>query len=66
VAGLSGAAGAGYSSLAQRVSPVGGTTVVCRCSAFADDVSKTNLTAILKEYGIGKHNIRSMLLWTSF
>ena len=65
VAGLSGAAGAGYSHFAQRVSPTGETTVVFRGSAFAGDVGKTNLTVILEEYGIGKHNIRSLLLWTS-
>ncbi len=38
--------------------PAGETTVVFRDSAFADDVAKTNMTAILEQHGI--ENIRSL------
>ena len=38
--------------------PAGDTTVVFRDSAFADDVAKTNLTAILEQRGLG--NVRSL------
>ena len=38
--------------------PVGESTIVFRDSAFADDVSKTNLTAILEQHGL--ENIRSL------
>ena len=34
------------------------TTVIFRDSAFADDVAKTNLTAILEQHGLG--NVRSL------
>ncbi|MFH1015932.1 MAG: site-specific DNA-methyltransferase [Chloroflexota bacterium] len=38
--------------------PAGESTVVFRDSAFADDVAKTNLTAILEQHGI--KNVRSL------
>jgi hypothetical protein len=38
--------------------PAGETTVVFRDSAFSDDVAKTNLTAILHQYGLD--NVRSL------
>ena len=38
--------------------PAGETTVVFRDSAFADDVAKTNLAAILEQRGLG--NVRSL------
>lgn len=38
--------------------PAGESTVVMRDSAFADDVAKTNLTAILQQHGLD--NIRSL------
>jgi adenine-specific DNA-methyltransferase len=38
--------------------PVGDSTVVFRDSAFADDVAKTNLTAILQQNGL--ENVRSL------
>ena len=38
--------------------PAGETTVVFRDSAFADDVAKTNLTAILQQHGL--ENARSL------
>jgi adenine-specific DNA-methyltransferase len=40
------------------LSPAGETTVVFRDSAFADDVTKTNLTAILQQHGLEK--VRSL------
>ena len=40
------------------LAPAGETTVVFRDSAFADDNTKTNLTAILEQHGLG--NIRSL------
>ncbi len=42
----------------KELSPAGGSTVFFRDSAFADDVAKTNLTAILKQHGLG--NVRSL------
>ena len=36
----------------QALKPAGETTVVFRDSAFADDVAKTNLTAILQQHGL--------------
>jgi len=39
-------------------SPAGATTVVFRDSAFADDVAKSNLTAILEQHGLP--NVRSL------
>ena len=40
------------------LSPAGETTVVFRDSAFADDIAKTNLAAILEQRGFG--NVRSL------
>ena len=40
------------------LAPAGDTTVLFRDSAFADDVAKTNLTAILEQHGLG--NVRSL------
>jgi len=40
------------------LAPAGETTVVFRDSAFADDVAKTNLTAILQQHGLEK--VRSL------
>lgn len=42
----------------KELSPVGDSTVVFRDSAFADDVAKTNLAAILEQHGLG--NVRSL------
>ena len=42
----------------EEVAPAGDTTVVFRDSAFADDIAKTNLTAILEQRGLG--NVRSL------
>ncbi|HEX7449113.1 MAG TPA: hypothetical protein VF306_16285 [Pirellulales bacterium] len=42
----------------EELAPPGDTTVVFRDSAFADDVTKTNLTAILQQHGLA--NIRSL------
>ncbi len=42
----------------QALKPAGETTVVFRDSAFADDVAKTNLTAILQQYGL--ETVRSL------
>ncbi len=42
----------------QESAPVGDTTCVFRDSAFADDVVKTNLAAILEQHGI--QNVRSL------
>jgi adenine-specific DNA-methyltransferase len=39
-------------------SPAGDSTVVFRDSGFADDVAKTNLTAILQQHGLA--NVRSL------
>ncbi len=41
-----------------ELAPAGETTLVFRDSAFADDISKTNLTAILSQHGLG--NVRSL------
>ncbi len=41
-----------------QLSPAGDNTVVFRDSAFEDDVTKTNLAAILKQRGLG--NVRSL------
>ena len=40
------------------LAPAGETTVVFRDSAFAADVAKTNLAAILEQRGLG--NVRSL------
>jgi adenine-specific DNA-methyltransferase len=42
----------------KELNPAGETTVVFRDSAFADDVAKTNLTAILQQNGL--ENVRSL------
>lgn len=42
----------------KELAPVGDTTCVFRDSAFADDVAKTNLAAILEQHGI--QNVRSL------
>ena len=42
----------------QALKPAGETTVVFRDSAFADDVAKTNLSAILQQHGL--ENVRSL------
>lgn len=42
----------------QELSPSGESSVVFRDSAFADDVAKTNLTAILQQHGL--ENVRSL------
>ncbi|POZ59252.1 Type III restriction-modification system methylation subunit [Dehalococcoides mccartyi] len=42
----------------KQLAPAGETQVVFRDSAFADDVAKTNLTAILQQYGL--ENVRSI------
>ena len=41
-----------------EIAPAGDSTVVFRDSAFADDVAKTNLTAILDQRGLG--HVRSL------
>ena len=40
------------------LAPAGDTTCVFRDSAFADDVAKTNMAAILEQNGIA--NVRSL------
>jgi len=42
----------------KELAPAGDTTCVFRDSAFADDIAKTNLTAILEQQGI--QNVRSL------
>jgi adenine-specific DNA-methyltransferase len=42
----------------EQLAPSGDTTCVFRDSAFADDVAKTNLAAILDQHGI--HTVRSL------
>lgn len=42
----------------KQLTPAGKTSVVFRDSAFADDVAKTNLTAILQQHGL--ENVRSL------
>lgn len=42
----------------KELAPAGGTTLVFRDNAFADDVAKTNLTAILSQHGLD--NVRSL------
>ena len=48
----------GISDWHAELAPAGDSTVVFRDSAFADDVAKTNLTAILEQRGIG--TVRSL------
>ena len=50
--------GFGIADWHAELEPAGDTTVVFRDSAFADDVAKTNLTAILEQRGLG--NVRSL------
>ena len=42
----------------EALSPAGEVTCVFRDSAFADDVAKTNLAAILQQHGL--ENVRSL------
>ena len=42
----------------EELAPESDSTVVFRDSAFADDVAKTNLTAILQQHGL--ENVRSL------
>jgi len=48
----------GIISWHRELNPAGETTIVFRDSAFADDVAKTNLTAILDQAGLS--NVRSL------
>ncbi len=48
----------GIVSWHKKLAPAGETQVVFRDSAFADDVAKTNLTAILQQHGL--ENVRSL------
>lgn len=48
----------GISGWHKELSPAGECTIVFRDSAFADDVAKTNLTAILQQHGL--ENVRSL------
>jgi adenine-specific DNA-methyltransferase len=48
----------GIATWHKELAPAGETTVVLRDSAFADDVAKTNLTAILQQHGL--ENVRSL------
>jgi adenine-specific DNA-methyltransferase len=48
----------GIAAWHKELAPAGETTVVFRDSAFADDVAKTNLTAILQQHGL--ENVRSL------
>jgi len=48
----------GIVSWRKELAPAGETQVVLRDSAFADDVAKSNLTAILRQYGL--ENVRSL------
>ncbi len=48
----------GISEWRAGLAPAGETTVIFRDSAFADDVAKTNLTAILEQHSI--RNVRSL------
>ena len=48
----------GISAWHKELAPAGDTTCVFRDSAFADDVAKTNMAAILEQNGIA--NVRSL------
>jgi len=48
----------GLTAWHKTLAPAGETTVVFRDSAFADDVAKTNLTAILHQHGL--ETVRSL------
>ena len=50
--------GLGIVDWRKQLAPAGDTTCVFRDSAFADDMAKTNLTAILEQTGID--NVRSL------
>ncbi len=52
------ALGQGIVEWRSTLAPAGDTTCVFRDSAFADDVAKTNLAAILEQHGIA--NVRSL------
>jgi len=52
------ALGMGIVEWHKELAPAGDTTCVFRDSAFADDVAKTNLAAILEQHGIA--NVRSL------
>ena len=52
------ALGQGITEWHKALAPAGETTCVFRDSAFEDDVAKTNLAAILSQYGI--ENVRSL------
>jgi adenine-specific DNA-methyltransferase len=52
------AVGMGIVEWHKELAPAGDTTCVFRDSAFADDVAKTNLAAILEQHGIA--NVRSL------
>lgn len=52
------ALGLGIVEWRKALAPAGDTTCVFRDSAFADDVAKTNLAAILEQNGIA--NVRSL------
>jgi len=48
----------GMAAWCEEQNPAGDTTVVFRDSAFADDVAKTNIAAILEQHGL--ENVRSL------
>ena len=48
----------GIAELHKKLSPARDSTVIFRDSAFVDDVTKTNLAAILEQHGLG--NVRSL------
>lgn len=48
----------GIAAWHKALAPAGDTTCVFRDSAFADDVAKSNLAAILSQHGLG--SIRSL------
>ena len=48
----------GMAAWREELSPAGDTTVVFHDSAFADDVAKTNIAAILEQHGL--ENVRSL------
>lgn len=50
--------GQGIVAWFQELEPAGEPMIVFRDSAFADDVAKTNLTAILQQHGL--QNVRSI------
>ena len=52
------ALGLGIAEWYAALTPAGDTTCVFRGSAFADDVAKTDLTAILQQHGL--QTVRSL------